>query len=76
MGKEHIAVELTKAARNNSFVDSKIYGGVKIAGSGNKFVRTNIYKFKREHPLLFWIGVSASVVTIVLGIKELILWIM
>lgn len=64
MEKEHIAVELTREAKDNRFIDSEIHGGLKIAGSGNQFVRTGVYKFKKEHPFFFWLAVVASIITI------------
>lgn len=68
MNKEHVTVHITREANNNSFVDSKIYGGVKIDGKNTNFIRTHVYKFKKESPVWFWVGIIASIFDIIMFI--------
>lgn len=65
MTNEHTAIEITDKAKNNVFEDCNVYGKVKMAGSGNKMIRTNIYQFTKEHPFIFWITLIASLATII-----------
>jgi hypothetical protein len=62
--KEHIALEMTEKAKNNIFDRCIVYGKVSIAGTGNKMKRTIIYQFTQKHPIIFWITLIASVLTI------------
>jgi hypothetical protein len=70
--KERIALHITKDAKDNTFVDSKIIGGVKIAGTGNKMIRTEIFQFRRDHPKQFWtiIGVLLTAIGIVVAVLK------
>ncbi|MCK9360833.1 hypothetical protein M0Q28_01230 [Patescibacteria group bacterium] len=65
---ERIALELTDTARDNIFVDSTVHGRVKVAGKGNKFFRTKVFLWKKEHPVWFLLGVVASIFGIITGL--------
>lgn len=70
MEKERTTVELTETAKDNCFTDCEINGGVKVAGSGNQFVRTRIHKFKREHPFFYWLSVLAAIITVLIALNS------
>lgn len=72
MKNNHTAVEMTEKAKNNIFVDCEINGSVKMAGIGNKMIRTKINLFKKEHPFFFWLGVFASITGIIGFIFQII----
>jgi len=72
MNDKHVAIEMTEKAQNNTFVDCEINGSVKMAGVGNKMIRTKINLFKKEHPFFFWLGVFASVIGIIGFIFQII----
>jgi hypothetical protein len=77
MQKERTVLEITKEARDNTFIDSEILGGVRIAASGTRMIRTRIGAFKKEHPVLFWasvatiVGVPIAVASLVVGMISL-----
>jgi hypothetical protein len=64
MNKEKITVDILKTAKNCTFDKCKIYGRVRIAGTGIKMIKTKIYQLEKEHPFFFWLGVVASVLGI------------
>ncbi len=68
----HVALEITETAKNNRFTDTTVHGNIKLAGENNSFIRTTIFSIKREHPLLFWLGVVASIIGIVTGLIFLV----
>ncbi len=67
-----MAVKFEKTAKNNSIIDSKIYGQVIMDGEKNKLIRTNIYTniqhIKKQHPIFFWIGIVSGVIGIITGL--------
>lgn len=65
MGKKNLAVDITEKASDTKFVDCEIGGKVRNSGKRTTFIRTKISLFKREHPILFWLGVIASIITII-----------
>ncbi len=77
MEKERVVLEITKDAKDNTFIDSHIAGGVRIAGSGTRMIRTRIGAFKAEHPIMFWaavatiLGVPLAIASLVVGILSL-----
>lgn len=68
-----VALNLEKSAKNNIFINSKANGGVKVSGSDNKFVKTNINKStiseKSETGWLgkYWWRLVIPIVVIVAG---------
>lgn len=59
---------ITEEAKNNKFEDCVSYGKTEIRGKGNSFIRTKFIEYKKEHPVIFWIGLVSSILSI-LGIS-------
>jgi len=65
MNRNHTAVDITKEASDTSFIDCKIGGTVKNAGKRSRFIRTEISLFKKEHPLVYYLTIIASIIAII-----------
>lgn len=64
MKKVRKALVITEEAKDNTFDDCTIVGGVEIAGKRTKFVRTKILDYKNQHPIIALIGFAASLITV------------
>lgn len=73
-----VVVDITKDAKDTTFVDSVIEGGMRNAGTGTKVIRTTISIFRKapkEHPIIFWAAfttIIGTLFTIVLGVVNLV----
>jgi len=68
---EHVAVKMTKSARNNIFINSHINGQLQLGGQGNSFIKTEIGEIKKQHPFWFWFTAIGTLVGIVTGLMFL-----
>lgn len=59
---------VTEEAKNNKFEDCVSYGKTEVRGKGNSFIRTKFIEYKKEHPVVFWIGLISAIMSI-LGVS-------
>jgi len=64
------SVKITPEAKNGSFVDCKIYGGLENSGQNMKFKKTiiGLKNFTNNHPILYGAisGVLGGVITLII----------
>ena len=59
---------VTEEAKNNKFENCVSYGKTEVRGKGNSFIRTKFIEYRKEHPVVFWIGLISAVLSI-LGVS-------
>lgn len=68
---ERVAVHVTEKAKNSTFINCDIIGGVKIEGGDTKMLGTRIIHFSKEYPKFWWsvligvVGFFADLISIV-----------
>lgn len=71
MKKRQPALEITQEAEDTTVIESEVEG-VKNSGARTSIIKSKIYWIKKKHPFWFWLGVTASTVTVLTYVLNLL----